>query len=92
MARAETVSVTVRFPLGVMALLDDAVNRDMFVSTSDAVRSLVLSSLMIANPDMVRGPMNTMALMGQIPGAKPSTANDNITNNTEEESKDAEKA
>ena len=92
MARAETVSVTVRFPLGVMALLDDAVKRDMFVSTSDAVRSLVLSSLMMANPDMVRGPMNTLTLMGEIPKVKPSTAIENNTNNTEKESKAEEKA
>ena len=62
MARAKTVTVTIRLPVGIVAILNDAVERGMFASTSDAVRSLVGRSLQVTSQDAVGGPMKGMGI------------------------------
>ena len=55
MARTQTVSVTVRLPIGIVEILNDAVDKGMFVSTSDAIRALVRRSIQDAGPELGRG-------------------------------------
>ena len=62
MARSKTVSVTVRLPVGIVAILNDAVERGMFASTSDAIRSLVGRTLQVTSSDVVGGPMKGMEI------------------------------
>lgn len=47
-AKGNTRTLTIRFPAGVVAILDDAVERGMFTSVSDAIRTLIANSLGIA--------------------------------------------
>ena len=73
MARAKTVSVTVRLPVGIGAILNDAVDRGMFASLSDAVRSLVGRTLQVTSQDVVGGPMRGMEIGNSLMEMAPST-------------------
>lgn len=74
MARSKTVSVTVRLPVGIVAILNDAVERGMFASTSDAVRSLVGRTIQATSQDAVGGPMKGMEIGSASAEAETSTA------------------
>lgn len=74
MARSKTVTVTIRLPVGIVAILNDAVERGMFASTSDAVRSLIGRSLQVTSQDAVGGPIRGMGI-GSNPEFAPSTTN-----------------
>ena len=74
MARSKTVTVTIRLPVGIVAILNDAVERGMFASTSDAVRSLIGRSLQVTSQDAVGGPIRGMGI-GSNPEFAPSTMN-----------------
>ena len=88
MARAKTVSVTVRLPVGIVAILNDAVDRGMFASTSDAVRSLVGRTLQVTSQDAVGGPMKGMEIGSNY--VLPSTMNAKEQNDMKQEPKSSE--
>ena len=62
MARTKSVTVTVRLPVGIVAIINDAVERGMFVSTSDAVRALISRSIATTDSDVIGGPMKALEL------------------------------
>lgn len=58
MRRSQTVSVTVRLPVGIVAIMNDMVERGLFASSSDFIRAMIIKAMPMTATGTTGGPMN----------------------------------
>jgi len=58
MRRSQTVSVTVRLPVGIVSIMNDAVERGLFASSSDFVRAMIIKALPMSSTTVGGGSIN----------------------------------
>lgn len=78
MRRSQTVSVTVRLPVGIAAIMNDMVERGLFASSSDFIRAMIIKAMPMIATGTTGGPVNGIEIPQMTEGAEEMQAQEDI--------------